>query len=98
MTIRSTVAWQAHFDVFLIFRRAIAGERGGVVGKLDDNIARAAIAFHSFEFAAAYQIAAPEFIEDPGIGRCVRLEALLVFHIDTPNPITLGHMQSPFGC
>ena len=60
------------------------------------TFARAAIAFRSVEFAAAYQIASAEFFENRGIGRCVRLEALLVFHIDVPNPITLGHRQSPF--
>src|SRR6516164_1344842 len=87
---------QAHLDVFLIFRRAIAGERGSIVWKLDDDVAGTGVAFRSVEFAATHQIASAEFFEDRGIGRPVRLEALLVFHIDAPNPITLRHRQSPF--
>ena len=55
MTISSIVecGWR-HFDVFLIFGGAIAGECGGLVGKLDYDVARTAIAFRNVEFAAAY--------------------------------------------
>jgi hypothetical protein len=51
---------QADLDVFLIFGRAIAGERGGIVGKLDDDVARTRMAFRRVEFTAAYQIAPAE--------------------------------------
>jgi hypothetical protein len=44
---------QAHLEVFLIFWRAITRERGGIVGKLDDDVARAAMPFHSVEFQAS---------------------------------------------
>ena len=86
---------QARLDAFLIFRRAIAGERGGIVGKLDDDVAGAAIAFRSFELAATYQIASAKFFEDRGIGRCVRLEARLVFTSTRPiqYPLAIGSLR-----
>ena len=40
-------------DVFLVFRRTVAGERGGIIGKFDHHIARATLAFRTFELAAA---------------------------------------------
>jgi hypothetical protein len=80
---------QPDFDVFLIFRRAIAGERGSIVGKLDGDVAGTGVTFCSVELAAV-------FFEYRGIGRCVRLVAFLVFHIEARNPITVGYRQPPF--
>jgi len=50
--------WHTHLDVFLIFRRAIAGERGSIVGKLDDDVAGTRTTFRNVELAATYQKAA----------------------------------------
>ena len=81
-------------DVFLIFRRAIPGERSGIVGKLDDDVAGAAIAFRSFELAVPDSV--PKFFEDRGIGRCVRLEARLVFTSTRPIEYPLATSSLPF--
>jgi hypothetical protein len=70
---------QAHLDVFLIFRRAIAGDRSSIVGKLDDDVAGAGVTFRNVDLAAAYQKAASVFFKYRGIGRCVRLVGFLVF-------------------
>src|ERR1700733_4293603 len=80
-----------HLDVGLIFRRAIAGQRRGIVGEFDDNIARPGGALRSFELAAADHEAAAEFLEDAGIGCGVRLVAFVVVHIDAPDPVALRH-------
>src|SRR5262249_43172092 len=68
----------------------------GIVGKLDDDVARTGMAFRYVEFAAPYQIAPAELFEYRKIGCSVRFEAVLIVHIDAPDPITLGHRQSPF--
>src|SRR5215510_999935 len=81
-----------HLDVLLVFGRAVAGERSRVVRKLDHDIARAAGAFRALELATAHQEAAPEFLEDCGVGRHVGLVAFLVMHIDAGNPKTFGHV------
>ena len=70
--------------------------RGGIVGKLDDHVARTGMAFRHVEFAAPYQIAPAELFEYRLVGCSVRFEAVLIVHIDAPNPITLGHSSSPF--
>ena len=80
-------------------RHSVGGYRLVVAGRARvlssfSPVARAAVAFRNIEFAAAHQKAAAKFFEDRGISRRVRLVFLVVFHIDTRNPITLGHRQS----
>src|SRR6185437_2196081 len=64
---------QPPFDILLVFRRAIAGERSGVVREFDHDIARAALAFDAFELAAPNDKAAAKFLEDASVGRRIRL-------------------------
>src|SRR5262245_43351031 len=87
-----------HLDVLLVFGRAVAGERSRVVRKLDHDIARAAGAFRTLEVATAHQEAAPEFLEDCGVGRHVGLVAFLVMHIDAGDPKTFGHVILVLSC
>src|SRR6266436_2844774 len=49
-------------DIRLIFRRAIAGQRGVVIAKFDHHVARAAFAFHTGEPAATHDILPTEFV------------------------------------
>src|SRR5262249_27572110 len=78
------------------FGRPIAGERGRVVLELDDDVARAALAFHLLERAAAHEEPCAVFAERLGIGGHIGLVAVRVRHIDTPHPISLGHPLLPF--
>src|SRR6202050_632959 len=88
--------WLPHLDVGLIFQRTIAGERRGVVGEFDHDVARTGGTFHTVEFAAANHVAAAECLEDRGVGRRIGLKTLFVVHIDPRDPITLRHLRSPF--
>src|SRR5580698_7214419 len=85
---------QPYLDVLLIFRRAVAGERGGVVREFDHYIARARGALRALVFAGANYKAAAEFLEDRAIGRGIGLVALVVFHIDPANPVAFCHLAS----
>src|SRR5579862_698196 len=89
---------QPPLDVLLIFRRAVAGERGGIVGKFDDHVARTRGAFGRLELSGTDDELSAEFLEDRGVGRGVGLVAFFVFHIDTADPVTLGHFHSCLPC
>src|SRR5271166_6265526 len=86
-----------HFDIRLIFERTIAGERGSVIGKFDHYVAGAALPFHAFEPARAHHELAAVFLEDRGVGRGIGLVALFVIHVDSRDPVTLGHERLPDG-
>ena len=43
-----------HFDVCLVFRRAIARERGGIIGEFNDDVARAGSTFRDFAFVGSH--------------------------------------------
>src|ERR1700688_1444569 len=93
--------WQPYFEVLLIFRRAVAGERCGVVEKFDHHIARARRALRALELARAYDEAPAKFLEDRGIGGGIGLVALLVLHIDAADPVAFRHLAPPryfFAC
>src|SRR5436309_9009260 len=81
-----------NFDVGLVFRRVVAGHRGLVVGKLDHDIARATLPLDASEFAAAHDETAAEFLEDRGIGRHVRLVAIIVVNVDATDPVAFCHL------
>src|SRR6188508_2497010 len=86
----------AQLHVRPIFRRIVTGERGRIVGKLDNHIAGAGIAFNAFELAGAHNVTRPVFLEYRLIAYGVRLVALVAFHIDTPDPVTLRHTCAPY--
>lgn len=88
----------SHLDIRLIFGRAIAGDRCGVIGKFNHDVARPAGAFGGFELARANQKTSAKFLEDCGIGSCVEFVAFVIRHVDTRDPITFGHFQSLDGC
>src|SRR5690348_2122939 len=85
-----------HLDVGLVFRRIVAGERGGVVGKLDHHVARARRALRTLEFARAHDIARAELLEDGRIGLRIGLVALVIAHVDAADPVALGHSVPPY--
>src|SRR6185312_8593678 len=87
-----------YLDIRLVFRRIVAGERGGVVGKLDHHVARARRAFRVLELARAHDEAAAEFLEDGVVGERVGLVALVAVHVDAPDPVSLGHSIAPVSC
>src|SRR5579871_4689565 len=89
----------AHLDVGLVFRRVVAGERGRIVGKFDDDVARAAVAFDAGEGAAPNHITRAEFLEDRRIGERVRLVAFFVVNVDASDPVSFcRHACSPAIC
>src|SRR4029079_3741696 len=53
-----------NLQVRLIFRRIVAGQRRRIVGKLDDDMARVALALRALVFARADDELAAEFLED----------------------------------
>src|SRR5262245_25690482 len=79
----------------LVFRGAVACERGGVVRKFAQHIARAAPAFHHLLRSAPHQRAAAVLVV--GRRRCghVGLVPFRIAHIDMRNPIALGHLDLP---
>src|ERR1700761_1245764 len=81
------------FDIFLVFRRVITGERGGVVREFDHDVARAALAFDALELAAADDEAPAEFLEDRGIGQRIVLVAFIVVNVDARDPVALRHIR-----
>ena len=74
-----------HFDVCLVFRRAIAGDRGG--GELNKDMTRAGRTFRDFAFVGAHQVATTEFLVDRRAGGGVPPHALFVFHVHPDYPI-----------
>src|SRR4051812_9275727 len=78
-------------DVFLVFRRVVAGQRGLIVGEFDHYVARAALALQTFELAAAYHEAPAEFLEDGGVMRRIGLVAFVIVHVDARDPVSLRH-------
>src|SRR5215469_6269104 len=78
-----------------VFRRMIAGERGGVILELDHHIAAAALALDHFGLPGARQKARPELAERLGVGRHIGLVGLRVGYIAAHDPIALGHVRFP---
>src|SRR6266851_1238067 len=85
-------------DVFLVFRRAIAGQRRLVVGEFDHDVTRAAFAFDGGEFAGTHHEAPAEFLEDGRVGRRVSLVAFVIVNVDARNPESFCHFRSPSCC
>src|SRR6185437_8073289 len=71
-------------------------KRGRIVGKLDNDVARARVAFDAFELASTHDVTCPEFFEYRLVAHRVGLIAILALHIDPPDPITLGHTCTPY--
>src|SRR6185437_4267826 len=85
----------AQLHVRLIFRRIVASERGRIVLKLDDYVAGARVALDAFELAGAHDVTRSVFLEYRLIAHGVGLVALVAFHIDSPDPVTLRHAPLP---
>ena len=84
----------SHLDIRLIFGRAIAGDRCGIIGKFNHDVARPTGAFGGFELARANQKTSAKFLEDCGIRGRLGFVAFVVRDVDTRDPITFGHLQS----
>ncbi len=81
-----------YLDVGLVFRRVVAGQRGGVVGEIrSPHCATGRRAFAAFELTGADHEPGAEFPEDRRIGQRIGFVALVVVHIDparsnSPSP------------
>src|SRR5208282_1092615 len=87
-----------HLDVRLIFRRAIAGQRGGIIGEFDHYVARARRTFRGFVFAGAHHEPSAVFAKNGGIGSRIGFVTCFIVPFDAPDPVTFRYLSSPFTC
>src|SRR5271170_1596902 len=85
----------AQFRRGAMFLGVVAGERGLVVAKLDDDIARRRLARGDDMLAGADQEAGPEFGERDGVRLDVLLVDLGIVHVHAGDPVALWHRQTP---
>src|SRR5215472_14706543 len=84
-----------HLDVGLVFRRVVAGERGCIVRKFNDDVALAALTFGAFELAGTHDKACAELLEDRGVRQRIRLVTFVVVNVDARDPVSLRHSRFP---
>jgi hypothetical protein len=79
----------------LVFGRAVAGERSGVVRKFAQNVAGTGAAFYHLAGPTPHQRPPSILVVGGRRGGHVGLVAFQISHIEVRNPVSLGHLDFP---